>query len=150
MYCKSCLDIFRRSDRALSQSDRRFWHKESFSHRQTAEAVCKSYRQGCDICGRLWNQLMNHPDRPFGDRHWYGLSTVYILGRIRDKVKIEPGRDISDPYTEELYWSGLEYRLEFAWKLVGQFWSVPPPSIRFYLLAVQSKGSTICDTILRG
>lgn len=135
MYCKSCLDVFRRSDRGLGG-------KESFSHHQTAEAVCKSYRQGCDICGRLWTQLMNHPDRPFGDRRWYGLSTVYVLDRNLDQLKTEPGRRSTDPYEEELYWSGLEYSLHFSWKSVGQSWSDPPPPIKFYLLAAQSKGPT--------
>ena len=32
---------------------------------RTAEAVSKSCRQGCE---RLWSKLMNHPNRPFGDK----------------------------------------------------------------------------------
>lgn len=98
-----------------------------------------SYRQGCDICGQLWTQLMNHPDRPFGDNRWYGLSTFYTLDWVRDQVKTIHGRDIADPITEELYCSGLEYRLDFSWE--KHSWSVEPPSIKFYLLAAQSKGS---------
>ena len=143
MYCKSCLDVFRRSNRGL-------YCKEIFSHQRTAEAVCKSYRQGCDICGRLWGQLMNHPDRPFGDKRWYRLSTVYALDRTRDQVKTKPGRHSTDPYTEELYWSGLGYRLEFSWKIVGQSWSDPPPSIEFYLLAAQSKDPIRLQLFLQG
>ena len=107
MYCKSCLDVFRRSNKGLHS-------KEVFHHQRTAEAVCKSYRQGCDICGRLWSQLMNHPDRPFGDKHWYRLSTIYHLERNLDQVKVITGRDIADEIREELYWSGLGYKLEFS------------------------------------
>ena len=96
MYYKSCLDIFRRSNKGLHS-------KEVFHHQRTAEAVCKSYRQGCDICGRLWDQLMNHPDRPFGDKQWYRLSTIYYLDRNFDQVKLKPGRDPTDLIREELY-----------------------------------------------
>ncbi len=62
---------------------------------------------------------MNHPDRPFGDRRWYGLSTVYVLDRTLDQLKTEPGRTSTDPYEEELYWSGLGYSLDFSWKNLG-------------------------------
>ena len=134
MYCKSCLDVFRRSNRGLHS-------KEVFHHQWTAEAVCKSYRQGCDICGRLWGQLMDHPDRPFGCKQWYRLSTVYVLDHNLDQVKRRPGRDSTDPYTEELYWSGLGYSLEFSWESLGQPRSDPPP-VKFHLLAAQSKDPT--------
>ena len=134
MYCKPCLDVFCRSDTGLGE-------KKSFPHHQTAEAVCRSYKQGCDICGRLWTQLMNHPDRPFGDRRWYALSTVCVFEQTRDEVETEHGRDISDPYTQKLYSTSLRYRVDFLWKNVGQSWSVPPPSIKFQLLAAQSTGS---------
>lgn len=143
MYCESCLDVFRRSDRELSS-------KESRVHQRTAEAVCESYRQGCDICGRLWTQLMNHPDRPFGDKRWYQLSTVCVLDRADDQVKTKPGRSSTSPYKQELYWSGLEYRLGFSWKTVGQSWSDPPPSIEFYLLAAQSNGPARLQRFLQG
>lgn len=143
MYCESCLDVFRRSDREL------YW-KENRSHQRTAEAVCESYRQGCDICGRLWTQLMNHPDRPFGDKRWYRLSTVYVLDRTDDQVKTNHRRSSTDPYTEELYWSGLEYKLAFSWTTVGQSWSDPPPSIEFYLLAAQSKGPVRLQRFIQG
>ena len=136
MYCEPCLDIFRWSYRSLSAN-------QSFTHQPTAEAVCMSYRQGCDICGRLWTQLMNHPDRPFGDRRWYRLSTVYVLGPTRDQVKTTPGRDSADPYEEELYCSGLGYRLDFSWEKVEQSWSVPPPPLKFFLLAAQSISASL-------
>ena len=131
MYCNSCLSIFRRSNRGLHS-------KGVFHHQRTAEAVCKSYRQGCDICGRLWGQLINHPDRPFGDRQWYRLSTVYLLDQNLDQVEVISGCDSTDPYTEELDWSGLGYKLEFSWDSLGQRWRDPPP-IKLHLLAAQSK-----------
>ena len=131
MYCNSCLSIFRRPNRGLHG-------KGVFDHQRTAEAVCKSYRQGCDICGRLWGQLINHPDRPFGDRQWYRLSTVYRLDQNLDQVKAKPGRHSTSPSEEELYWSGLGYKLEFSWDSLGQRWSGPTP-IKFHLLAAQSK-----------
>ena len=93
---------------------------------------------------------MNHPDRPFGDKRWYRLSTVYVLDRTRDQLNTKPGRDVTDPYTEELYWSGLGYRLEFSWTTEGQSWSDPPPSIEFYLLAAQSKGPVRLLLFLQG
>ena len=131
MYCTPCLDVFRRSDLGLSE-------KESFPHQESAEAVCKSYKQGSDVCGRLWTQLMNHPDRPFGDRRWYALSTVCLLERARDQVETKPGRDISDPYTQTLHSSGSVYRLDFSWQGLGQSWSNAPPSIKFQLVDAQS------------
>ena len=134
MYCKPCLEVLRILDIGLRD-------KESFSHQETAEAVCKSYKQGCDICGRLWNQLMNHPDRPFGDRRWYALSTACHLERAKDQVETMPGRDISDPYTQELHSSGLGYGLGFSWKGLGQSRIHVPPAIKFHLLAAQSRNS---------
>ena len=74
----------------------------------------------------------------------------YVLDRTRDQVKTKPGRDSTDPYIEEMYWSGLGYRLEFSWKVAEQSWSDPPPSIEFYLLAAQSKGPVRLQLRLRG
>ena len=144
VYCPSCLDCFRRSDRRLKCGETRL-------PQRTAEAVCESYRQGCNICGRLWTQLMKHPDRPFGDKRWYRLSTVFVLDRTKDQVETLSGRDSTDPYIEELCWSGLESRLDFSWETVGQPWrSNPPPSIEFYLLAAQSKGPVRLQLFLLG
>ena len=77
---------------------------------------------------------MNHPDRPFGDNQWFELSTVYTLDWARDQVKTIRGRDIADPVTEELYWSGLEFMLDLSWEDVEESWSYPAPSNQSYLL----------------
>ena len=92
---------------------------------------------------------MNHPNRPFGDKHWYRLSTIYHLERTLDQVKVIPGRDIADKIREELYSSGLGYKLQFSWDSLGQSWSDPPP-IRFHLLAAQSKDPTPLQPALQG
>ena len=55
---------------------------------------------------------MDHPDRPFGDEDWYRLSAIYHLERNLDHLKRIPGDDIADEIREELYWSGLGYKLE--------------------------------------
>ena len=142
MYCKSCLEIFSRPNRGLQS-------KEILTHQRTAEAVEKSYEQGCDICGRLWSQYINNPDRPFGYERWYRLSTVYVLDRALDQKKIETGRSSTDPYKEKLYWSGLRYRLKFSWKDDFQSWISQPPSIEFELLAAESEKTVRLQPCLR-
>ena len=143
MLCKACLDIFRRPNRKLGGS------KSSFPHQRTAEAVCKSCRQGCDICARLWKQIMDHPDRPFGDERWYRLSTAYTLDRVRDKVKTTPGRSSTSPYRQDAYWSGLAYKLSFCWSDEDRAWSDPPPSLDYHLLAAESENSVPVKVLRR-
>ena len=143
MYCRSCLDVIRRTE----SKPRR---EEAIVHQGTAEAVCRSYKEGCDICQRLWAQVANHPDRPFGDERWYRLSTIYVIDRTRDKVETERGRDTTDPYTENLSWSGLGYKLKFSWQGLGQSWSGRPPPVEFYLLAAGSKILSNPNPLLNG
>ena len=142
VYCKSCLDVSRSSDVKLDSN-------ETFVHKRSAEAVCRAYGQGCDISGRLWTQLINHPDRPFGDRRWYRLSTVCILRQTRDQREVRSGRRSADPCREELYSSGLRYKLDFSWRNLGYSRIDSPPPIQFYLLAAQSKGQIFLQRCLQ-
>ena len=142
MYCKSCLAIFSRPNKRIDS-------KEIFPHQRTAEAVERPSEQGCDICGRLWGQSLNNPDRPFGYERWYRLSTVCVLDPVLDQVKIENGRSSTDPYVEKLYWSSLRYRLEFSWKDEFQSGISQPPSIEFQLLAAKGENIVTLQPFLR-
>ena len=143
MYCKSCLAIFSRPSGGIDS-------REIFPHQRTAEAVERSYEQGCDICGRLWGQYLNNPDRPFGYERWYRLSTVCVVDPVLDQLKIENGRSSTDPYVEKLYWSSLRYRLEFSWKDESQSWISQPTSIEFQLFAAKSENTVPLQPFLRG
>lgn len=110
-------------------------------HQVSVEAVHKSYSQGCDVCTRLWNQLINSRHQSYGNTdHYPNMLSVYEVEPISDLVKTIPGHDETDPYHDRLSSSGLEYTVKFGWKeRVSLYWH-ELPMLQYQVIAAESIG----------
>ena len=143
MYCRACLDIFRVYHRRLVE-------KSELTLHQQDRAVYKSYRQGCCICTRLWNQLIAYRSLPFkfqGIDPYSELSSFYEVTPILDQVEKSPGIALNDLDTEVLSSSGLEYTVQFGWLGLLNKYGDGVAHIEYQVIATESIGCTHQNTL---